>query len=185
MASFNKVVLMGNLTRTPELRSTPGGTQVTELSLAINDYFNDSQGNRQERTTFVEVTVWGRMAETVCRWKKQGDPVLVEGRLQQDTWVDKETGKNRSKLKVVAAGVTFVGRGGGEGGNGGGDQQSGGGRRGNYGGGQRGGQQGGHSGGPQGNAQGGENYGGYGGGQGGYDDYATSFSGQGEGEPPF
>ncbi len=167
MSSFNKVIIMGNLTRTPELRSTPGGAQVTDITLAINDVFTDSSGNKQERVNFVDVTFWGKQAETLCRWKKQGDPLLVEGALRQDKWVDKETGKNRTKLKVQGLHFTFVGRaGGGDGGQGGGQRSQG---RGN----QRSA--------PQQNASQED----YGGGQGGYDDYATSLPNDGAEEPPF
>jgi single-strand DNA-binding protein len=177
MSSFNKVILMGNLTRTPELRTTPGGSQVTDIGLAVNDVYTDSSGQRQERTTFVDVTFWGKQAETLCRWKKKGDPLLVEGALRMDKWVDKQSGQNRSKLKVQGLSFTFVGRaGGGDGGNGGGG--GGGGNRGNY-------NQGGNRGGGQ---QGGGQQGGndYGGGPGGYDDYATSLPNNGgEDEPPF
>lgn len=116
MASFNKVILMGNLTRDPELRSTPGGTQVTDVDLAINDSYTDASGNKQERVTFVNITFWGKGAETLCRWKKKGDPLLIEGRLQLDTWTDKQSGEKRQKLKVVGSQFTFVGRGGGDGG---------------------------------------------------------------------
>lgn len=177
MSSFNKVILMGNLTRTPELRTIPSGTQVTDITLAVNETFNDSSGQRQERTSFVDITVWGKRAEVLCRWKKKGDPLLVEGRLQQDKWVDKQSGQNRSKLKVVCDNFTFVGGGGGGqggGGNrGGGNQNQGGGNY-NQGGGQQGG--------------GGQQDGGndFGGGPGGYDDYATSLPNNGgEDEPPF
>jgi len=107
--SFNKVIILGNLTRTPELRTTPSGANVTDITLAVNDTFT-KDGVRQERVTFVDVTVWGKSAETLCRWKKQGDPLLVEGRLQQDKWTDKETGKARSKLKVTASQFTFLPR---------------------------------------------------------------------------
>lgn len=109
MGSFNKVVLMGNLTRTPELRSTPGGTQVCEVSLAVNENYTDSSGQKQERVSFIDVVFWGKSAEVLCRWKVKGDPLLVEGRLQQDTWTDKETGKNRSKLKVISTQFVFIG----------------------------------------------------------------------------
>lgn len=165
MSSFNKVIVMGNLTRTPELRTTPGGAQVTDITLAVNDKYKDGQGNWQERTTFVDITVWGKQAETLCRWKKQGDALLVEGRLQQDKWVDKETGKNRTKLKVVANNFSFVGRGGGDGGGGNGGNRN-----------------------NQGN-QGGYNNGGGGGGYSndsyqGEEQYADSLPGGGE-EPPF
>lgn len=115
MPSFNKVVLMGNITRDPELRTTPGGTAVTDLSLAINDSYKDAKGNKQERVTFVDVTFWGKGAETLCRWKKKGDPLLIEGRLQLDSWTDRETGEKRNKLKVVGTGFTFIGRSGGDG----------------------------------------------------------------------
>lgn len=176
MSSFNKVILMGNLTRTPELRSTPGGSQVTDITLAVNDVFTDSSGTRQERVTFVDITFWGKQAETLCRWKKQGDPLLVEGALRQDKWVDKQSGQNRSKLKVQGLSFTFVGRaGGGDGGGGGGG----------------GGNRGGNRGGGRSNQGGGGNYnqggggGDYGGGEGGYDDYATSLPDSGGEEPPF
>ncbi len=173
MSSFNKVIIMGNLTRTPELRSTPGGAQVTDITLAINDVFTDSSGTKQERVNFVDVTFWGKQAETLCRWKKQGDPLLVEGALRQDKWVDKQSGQNRSKLKVQGLQFTFVGRaGGGDGGGGGG----GGGRGQNR---NQGNQRG--NGAPQQNASQED----YGGGQGGYDDYATSLPNDGQEEPPF
>lgn len=165
MSSFNKVILMGNLTRTPELRTTPGGSQVTDIALAVNDVFTDSSGTKQERTTFVDITFWGKQAETLCRWKKKGDPLLVEGALRMDKWVDKQSGQNRSKLKVQGLSFTFVGRAGS--GNDGGGGGGGGGRGGNRGGGNQGG-------------------GDYGGGEGGYDDYATSLPDSGGGEePPF
>lgn len=170
MSSFNKVILMGNLTRTPELRSTPGGTQLTDITLAINDNFTDSSGNKQERVTFVDITFWGKQAETLCRWKKQGDPLLVEGSLRQDKWQDKKTGENRTKLKVHGLTFTFVGRAGGGGGGGGGE--GGGSNRGNQRGGKPAGQQ----------AQNGNDYGGS---EGGYDDYATSLPPGGGEEPPF
>ena len=137
MSSFSKVILMGNLTRDPELRSTPGGSQVTDVALAINDNYTDSQGNKQERVTFVDITFWGKQAETLCRWKKKGDPLLVEGRLQMDEWNDKQSGEKRKKLKVVGTNFTFVGsKGGGGGSGGGGGGNRGGGNR-NQGGGDR------------------------------------------------
>jgi single-strand DNA-binding protein len=175
MASFNKVILMGNLTRAPELRSLPSGTQLTDLTIAVNENYTDKSGNKQESTHFVDVTFWGKQAELICRWKKQGDPLLIEGSLKQEKWVDKESGKNRSKLKVHGVSCTFLNRGsGGEGGGGGGGGNRGG-NRGNQGGGR----------GPStGSGQGGGDD--YGGGPGGYDDYATSLpEGGGGEEPPF
>lgn len=109
MSSYNRVVLMGNLTQTPELREIPGGKHVTDFTLAVNEVYNDSNGNRQENTSFVDITVWGDRAKTLCKYKKQGDALLVEGRLKQDKWEDKETGQKRSKLKVVATDYTFIG----------------------------------------------------------------------------
>ena len=176
MASFNKVILMGNLTRTPELLSLPSGTQLADITLAVNENFTDKSGNKQESTHFVEVTFWGKQAELICRWKKQGDPLLIEGSLKQDKWVDKETGKNRSKLKVHGVSCTFLNRGTGEGGGGGG----GGGNRGQSGGGRGNYNQGGGRGAPSGSGPDND----YGGGPGGYDDYATSLPDGGE-EPPF
>ena len=102
MASFNKVILLGNLTRDPEVRYTAGGSAVTEVSLAVNRQWTDRQTNeRKEEVTFVEVTLWGRTAEIAGEYLSKGRPCLIEGRLQLDRWEDKETGKNRSKLKVV------------------------------------------------------------------------------------
>lgn len=105
--NINVVVITGNLTRTPELRSTPGGTQVTDITIACNEYWTDQSGERQERAHFVDVTVWGRMAENVCRHLGKGDLLGVRGRLRQDKWTDKETGKNRSKLVVTAEDLQF------------------------------------------------------------------------------
>jgi single-strand DNA-binding protein len=118
MASFNRVVLMGNLTRDPEVRYTTGGTAVTDVSLAINRYRTDKNTNQRiEETTFVEVTLWGRTAEIAGEYLGKGRPVLIEGRLQQDQWEDKETGQKRTKLKVVGESMQLLsGRDGGGGG---------------------------------------------------------------------
>lgn len=110
MASFNRVVLMGNLTRDPEVRYTTGGTAVTDVSLAVNRYRTDKNTNQRiEETTFVEVTLWGRTAEIAGEYLGKGRPVLIEGRLQQDQWEDKETGQKRSKLKVVGESMQLLG----------------------------------------------------------------------------
>lgn len=111
MASFNKVIIMGNLTRDPEVRTIPSGQSVCEITLAVNEKFKD-----KENVTFVDITVWGKQAETLARWKKKGEALLVEGRLQMDKWQDKESGQNRSKLKVTCVSFTFVGGGKAEGG---------------------------------------------------------------------
>ena len=123
MANLNKVMLMGNLTRDPEVRYTPKGTAVAELGLAINRVFTAENGEKREETTFVDVTFWGRTAEIAAEYLKKGRPVFIEGRLQLDSWEDKQTGQKRNKLKVVGENMQFLGsRGGGgeEGGGGGG-----------------------------------------------------------------
>jgi len=114
MANLNKVMLIGNLTRDPELRYTPSGKAVTDISIAINRVWMNDQGQKQEDTTFVDVTLWGRQAELAEQYLSKGRGVYVEGRLQLDTWDDKETGKKRSRLKVVGENLQFLpdGRGG-------------------------------------------------------------------------
>ena len=110
MASFNRVVLMGNLTRDVDVRYTPGGTAVAELGLAVNRSWFDKQAQqKKEETTFVDVTVWGRTAEVAGEFLTKGRSVLIEGRLHLDQWDDRETGKKRSKLKVVGEQMTMVG----------------------------------------------------------------------------
>jgi single-strand DNA-binding protein len=120
MANLNKVMLMGNLTRDPEVRYTPKGTAVAELGLAINRYYQADNGEKREETTFVDVTLWGRQAEVAGEFLKKGRPVFIEGRLQLDTWDDKQTGQKRSKLKVVGEGLQLIGSREGGGGGGGG-----------------------------------------------------------------
>lgn len=117
MASLNKVMLLGNLTRDPELRHTPKGSAVTDLGLALNRRVQDGNGGWKKEVTFVDVTVWGNSAENAHKYLSKGRGVFVEGRLQMDTWDDKETGKKRSKLKVVADNLQFLpdGKGGGGG----------------------------------------------------------------------
>lgn len=125
-ASFNRVILVGNLTRDPEVRYTPGGTAVTEIGLAVNRYWFDKGTNeRKEETTFIDVTLWGRQAEVAGEYLSKGRPVLIEGRLQTDSWDDKETGKRRTKLKVVGETLQLLGsrEGGGGRGNAGGRSQ--------------------------------------------------------------
>jgi single-strand DNA-binding protein len=130
MANYNKVVLVGNLTRDPELRHIPSGTAVTDLGLAINRNWTDRNTNQKnEETTFVDVTCWGRTAEIACEYLIKGRPVLIEGRLQMDEWNDRETGEKRTKLKVVCDNMQMLGsrnESGGGGGGGGGGQGGGG-----------------------------------------------------------
>jgi single-strand DNA-binding protein len=128
MANLNKVMLMGNLTRDPEVRYTPKGTAVAELGLAINRVYTADNNEKREETTFVDVTFWGRTAEIAGEYLKKGRPVFIEGRLQLDTWDDKQTGQKRSKLKVIGEAMQFIGgRGEGGGGGGGGESEGGGG----------------------------------------------------------
>lgn len=114
MANLNKVMLIGNLTRDPELRYTPNGKAVADISLAINRVWVNDAGQKQEDTTFVDVTLWGRQAELAQQYLTKGRGAYIEGRLQMDSWDDKETGKKRSKLKVVGDALQFLpdGRGG-------------------------------------------------------------------------
>lgn len=109
MANVNKVILIGNLTRDVELKSTPKGTQVAVGSLAINRSYKTDQGEKREETTFVDVEFWGRVAEIVAEYVKKGNPLYVEGRLKQESWEDKETGKKRARLKVVAENIQLLG----------------------------------------------------------------------------
>lgn len=134
MASFNKVILVGNLTRDPQVKYTAGGTAVTELGLAVSRQWFDKQSNsRKEETTFVDVTLWGRTAEVAGEYLAKGRPVLIEGRLQLDSWDDRETGQKRSKLRVVGESMQMLGSRGDGGGGGGGGKGFGGSRGGDAG----------------------------------------------------
>ena len=109
MGNVNKVILIGNLTRDPEVRYTPKGTAVTDIGLAVNRVSSSEGGERREETTFVDVTLWGRTAEVAGEYLKKGRPVYIEGRLQMDSWDDKTTGQKRTKLKVVGESLQFLG----------------------------------------------------------------------------
>ena len=124
MASFNRVVLVGNLTKTPELRQVPSGLSVTEIDLAVNDRRKSATGEWIDETTYVNnVTLWGRQAEVACEYASKGSSILVEGRLKLDTW--ESEGQKRSKLKVIGEKIVLLGSRGG-GGGGGGDDSGGG-----------------------------------------------------------
>ena len=114
MASYNRVILVGNLTRDPELRYIQSGTAVTEVGLAVNDRRKTATGEWVDEVTFVDVTVWGRQAETVSEYLTKGSPVLFEGRLKLDTW--EKDGQKHSKLKVVCERMQMLGGRGGQGG---------------------------------------------------------------------
>jgi single-strand DNA-binding protein len=125
MASFNKVILLGNLTRDPEVRYTPKGTAVTDLGLAVNRTYTADNGEKREEVTFVDVTFWGRTAEVAGEYLKKGRPVFVEGRLQLDSWDDKTSGQKRTKLKVIGENMQMLGSPRGGAGGGGGDEEGG------------------------------------------------------------
>ena len=129
MASLNKVMIIGNLTRDPELRYTPKGQAVVDLALAMNRrYLVD--GEKREEVTYVDVTFWGKGAEIISQYMKKGNPMYIEGRLRLDQWDDKETGKKQSRLKITGEEFQFLGgksdSGGGQGGGGGNYEEEGG-----------------------------------------------------------
>lgn len=115
MASFNKVILAGNLTRDPELRYTPRGTAVAKLGLAVNRTFKTESGESKDEVAFIDVEAFGRQAEVLSQYLRKGRPILMEGRLRYDTWDDKQSGAKRSKLSVVLESFTFLDSGKGEG----------------------------------------------------------------------
>lgn len=109
MANLNKVFLMGNLTRDPQLRFIDSGTPVAEFGMAINRNWKDQSGSAKEEVCFVDVTIWGRRAEVVNEYFRKGKPIFVEGRLKYDTWEARDGGGKRSKLRVVADNFQFLG----------------------------------------------------------------------------
>jgi single-strand DNA-binding protein len=116
MASFNKVILLGNLTRDPEIRYTPKGSAVCDLGIAVNRQYTLDNGERREEVTYVDVVLWARLAEIAAEYLKKGRPVFIEGRLQLDTWDDKQSGQKRSKLRVIGETMQMLGSRGGGGG---------------------------------------------------------------------
>ena len=111
MAYLNKVFLIGNLTRDPELRVTPKGTAICSFGLAVNRQYRDESGTARDETTFVDIEAWGKQGELVSKYLTKGSPCMVEGRLRLDAWEDKNSGQKRSKLKVVLDNVQFLSRG--------------------------------------------------------------------------
>ena len=109
MASFNKVILLGNLTRDPEIRYTPKGSAVCDLGLAVNRQYTLESGEKREEVTYVDVVLWARLAEIAAEYLKKGRPVFIEGRLQLDTWDDKQSGQKRSKLRVIGETMQLLG----------------------------------------------------------------------------
>ena len=124
MANYNKVILMGNLTRDPETRYAGSGTAIVKFGLAVNRRFQDAEGNWQEEPTFVDITMFGKRGEAFARFHTKGKSAFLEGSLRFDQWEDKQSGQKRSKLYVVADNWEFCG-GGREGGGGGGGQGGG------------------------------------------------------------
>ena len=108
MANFNKVILIGNLTRDPELRYTPKGTAIAKIGLAINRTWKTETGESKEEVTFVDIDAFGRQAETLGQYMKKGRPIMIEGRLKLDTWDDKQTNQKRSRLGVVLESFQFL-----------------------------------------------------------------------------
>jgi single-strand DNA-binding protein len=125
MANVNKVILIGNVTRDPEVKFTSKGSAVTDIGLAINRNYTLDNGEKREETTFVDVELWGRLAEIAGEYAKKGRPVYIEGRLRMDTWEDKASGQKRSRMKVVGENLQLLGaRAGGGGPSSGGDHES-------------------------------------------------------------
>src|SRR5262249_20022452 len=109
MANLNKVLLLGNVTRDPEVRYTPKGSAVCDLGIAVNRNYTTESGEKREEVTFIEGTLWGRTAEAVSESLKKGRPGSIEGRVQMDTWDDKQTGQKRTRLRVAAENMQLLG----------------------------------------------------------------------------
>lgn len=109
MPNLNKVMLMGNLTRNPELRVTPKGTAVCQFGLAVNRRWKDDHDKDMEEVTFIDITAWGKTGEVIAKYFTKGRPIFVEGRLKFDQWEDKQSGQNRSKLSVMLERFEFLG----------------------------------------------------------------------------
>jgi single-strand DNA-binding protein len=109
MAGFNKVILLGNLTRDPELRYTPKGQAVAKMGLAVNRTYKTESGESREEVTFVDIDAWGKQAELIGQYLRKGSPLFVEGRLKLDQWDDKNTGQKMTKLRVVLENFQFLG----------------------------------------------------------------------------
>ena len=122
MAHLNKVFLIGNLTRDPELRVTPKGTAVCQFGLAVNRQYKDESGATRDETAFIDIEAWGKQGELCSKYLQKGSLAFIEGRLRFDSWEDKTSGQKRNKLKVVLENVQFLTRGGGGGGGGGGGE---------------------------------------------------------------
>lgn len=120
---FSKVIIVGNITRDPELRTTPSGTQVCGFSVAVNRNYKDNSGEQKENVSFFDCSAWGKSGEIIAQYAKKGSGILVSGRLEQRSWEDKE-GQKRSRVEIVVEDFNFVGGANGDGGNSGGSSKS-------------------------------------------------------------
>ena len=109
MRGFSKAIITGNLTRDPELRTTPNGASVCSFSVAVNRVFKDSSGTQQESVSFIDCSAWGKLGEMIGQYAKKGAGVLVSGRLDQRSWEDKNTGQKRSRVEIVVEDFNFTG----------------------------------------------------------------------------
>jgi len=121
MRGFSKAIITGNLTRDPELRTTPNGASVCSFSVAVNRVYRDSSGTQQESVSFIDCSAWGKLGEMIGQYAKKGAGVLVSGRLDQRSWEDKNSGQKRSRVEIVVEDFNFTSAAGDRGGNGGGN----------------------------------------------------------------
>jgi single-strand DNA-binding protein len=122
---FSKAIIIGNLTRDPEMRTTPSGAQVCGFSVAVNRSYKDSSGQQQEAVSFIDCSAWGKAGEIITQYAKKGSGIMVCGRLDQRSWEDKESGQKRSRVEVVVEDFNFLGSGGAGGAKNGGATESG------------------------------------------------------------
>jgi single-strand DNA-binding protein len=111
MRGFSKAIITGNLTRDPELRTTPSGSSVCSFSVAVNRTFRDANGEQKDSVSFLDCSAWGKLGETISQYAKKGTSVLVSGRLEQHSWDDKNTGQKRSRVEIVVEDFNFIGGG--------------------------------------------------------------------------
>lgn len=109
MRGFSKAIIAGNVTRDPEMRTTPNGAQVCSFTVAVNRVYKDNAGNQQDQVSFIDCVAWGRPAETISQYVHKGTGMLVSGRLDQRSWDDKTTGQRRSRTEIVVEDFTFLG----------------------------------------------------------------------------
>lgn len=109
MRGFSKAIITGNLTRDPELRSTPNGASVCSFTVAVNRVYRDASGEQKEDVSFIDCSAWGKLAEMISQYAKKGTGVLVSGRLDQRSWEDKTTGSKRSRVEIVVEDFNFTG----------------------------------------------------------------------------